>query len=252
MPTTTPRPLPHALRYLQPFVNHLARLGSEGHRERDVGAGPLDAALRKRFGRLGRRSAEATLAEDRDALGTWLTTAGGPDHPAYWVLGYLSSPGLAALLRRPPPKRPVPRPRGPAIVFEAPDGWVVKPGAWRLDLKTKGIVGLVEGMDESTFDDALRLLKQVRPVPRPRGAPTVTVTTSNIRRGGCSGKKHVTRWPTLARAKHVQYVLRVPGGGVSIGLDGTGKADFDESPLESKLHTLRVRPRPRRRQPRGA
>jgi hypothetical protein len=35
----------------------------------------------------------------------------------------------------------------------------------------------------------------------------------------------------------------VSGGGVSILLDGTGEADLNESPLESKLHTLRVRRR---------
>ena len=51
------------------------------------------------------------------ACAAWLTTAGGPDHPAYWVLGYLSSPGLAALQRRPA------RPR-PEILSRAFGAWV--------------------------------------------------------------------------------------------------------------------------------
>ena len=103
---------------------------------------------------------------------------------------------------------------------------------------------LDRGMDEAEYDDSLRLLKDIRPARRPRGVPKLTVTTTNIRRGGCSGKKHVIKpRPKLALSKQVHYMLRVPGGGVSIVLDGTGKADFDESPLESKLHTLRVRRR---------
>ena len=243
MPAKTPKPLPRPLRHLQPFVNKLAKLGPEGHRDRDINADPLDAALRKRIGGLDRRAAEAAVAKERDLLKTWLETTGGPHHPAYWVLGYLSSPGLATFLQRPPPKsKPKPRqPRRSAIAFEAPDGWTVKPGAWRMDLKTKGIVGLIEGMDEAEYDDSLRLARQVRPARRPRGAPKLTVTTTNIRRGDCSGKKHVTRSPNSGLSKLVHYMLRVPGGGVMILLDRTGKADFDESPLESKLHTLRVR-----------
>lgn len=242
------KPLPRPLRYLQPFVNKLARLGPEAHREQTIDAKPLDAALRKRIAGLDRRSAEAAVAEDRDLLKTWLKTTGGRDHPAYWALGYLSSGGLANDLRRPPPpkpKRPLKpkQPRRSAIGFEPPDGSTVKAGTWRLDLKTTGFVGLIEGMDEAEYDDALRLIKKIRPAPRPRGAPKETITTTNIRRSGVSGKKHVKRWPTLALSKQVHYMLRVPGGGVTIVLDGRGKADFDELVLESKLHTLRVRQR---------
>jgi hypothetical protein len=240
MSRKTLKPLPRPLRYLQPFVRKLAELGPEGHRQ-EVDAGPLDAALRKRTHGLDRRSVEAALREDRDQLATWLETTGGPDHPAYWVKGYLSGAGLATFLRRPPPK-PKPPPRS-AIVFEAPDGWTVKPGPWRLDLRSTGVVGLVEGMGEAAYDESLRLAKRIRPVPRPRGMPRETITTTNIRRGGVSGKKSVKRWPTSALSKQVYYMLRVPGGGVTIVLDGRGSADFDESPLESKLHTLRLRRR---------
>ena len=88
--------------------------------------------LRKRVAGMDRRSAEAARVEDRDLLQTWLTTSGGRDHPAYWVLGYLSSPGLAASVRRPPTKPKPKQPRPSAILFDAPDGWVVRPGAWRL------------------------------------------------------------------------------------------------------------------------
>lgn len=244
-----PKPLPRPLRHLQAFVNKLARLGPEGHRDHEIDAKPLDTALRKRIAGMDRRSAETAVRADRDLLKTWLKTSGGQGHPAYWVLGYLSSPGLVSSLRRPAPKaKATPKPKQPrrsSIQFEAPDGWTVKAGTWRLDLKAKGIVGLIEGMDASTFDEMMRLVQRVRPVPRPRGAPKMTVTSSTFRRGDCSGKKHVTRWPELGPAKQVQYLLRVPGGGVTIGLDATGKTDFDESPLEAKLHTLRVRRRGR-------
>lgn len=245
MPTTQPKPLPQPLRYLQPFVRKLAKLGPEGHREQEIDAGPLDVAMRRRIRGMDRRSAEAALAEDRKRLTAWLNTTGGQDHPAYWILGYLSGAGLASHLRRPPPeaRHKSKPPRRSGIVFDAPEGWTAKPGRWRLDLKTKGVVGLIEGMDRTSYLNARRLLKTIRPVPQPRGTPKVTVTSSSIRRGVCSGMKHIRRWSKPALSKQVHYLLQVPGGGVTIVLVTTGKADFDESPLESKLHTLRIQQR---------
>ena len=55
----------------------------------------------------------------------------------------------------------------------------------------------------------------------------------------CTGKKHVHRMTVPAPWKQVDYVLRVPGGFVSIGLGTLTGVAFDEPPLESKLHTLR-------------
>jgi hypothetical protein len=40
--------------------------------------------------------------------------------------------------------------------------------------------------------------------------------------------------------KQVDYVLAVPGGFVAIRLGTMTGANFDESSLESKLHTLRL------------
>jgi hypothetical protein len=244
MPTKPFKPLPRALRYLQAFVNKLAKLGPEGHKNQEIDTDPLDAALRKHVAELDRRAAKAALEADRELLRAWL---GRRDHPAFWVLGYLSGQGLMSDLRRRPSK-PKPKPKHPrrsAIFFATPGGWtVVKSERWRLVLKAKGLTCSIEEMSEAEYDAALRMIKPLRPVPRPRGAPKLTITSSNIRRGQCSGKKYVHRRSRLALSKQVHYVLRVPGGGVTIVLDGTGKVDLDESPLESKLNTLRVRGRP--------
>jgi hypothetical protein len=240
MPTKTLTPLPQALRYLQSFVNRLAKLPPEAHRNQDIDASRLDAALRKRIDGLDARSAETALREDRERLDAWLRTAGGRDHPAYWVLGYLMAPRLARELLRPPkPAAPRPPARGPGIELEAPQGWTLKPRPRRLELKTTSAVGSIEILPSSTFDDLLRL----QPKPVAGNSRMVVTRTSTIRRGGCSGKKHVAHWKTRLPAKHVQYLLRVPGGHVLIGLSGIGKADFDESPLEAKLNTLRLRRR---------
>ena len=56
----------------------------------------------------------------------------------------------------------------------------------------------------------------------------------------CSGKKYLHRMTAPALWKRVDYVLRVPGGFVSIGLGTLTGVEFDEAPLEFKLHTLRL------------
>jgi hypothetical protein len=119
MPTKKPVPLPDSLRYLQPFVNSLAKLPPEDLNE-DVDPSPLEAALRKRLHGLQEQAAKAKLAKDRQLLERWLKTQA--HHPAHWVLGFLSSPDLATQLTAPaqPPLR------GPEMTFEAPGGWKVK------------------------------------------------------------------------------------------------------------------------------
>lgn len=229
MPTKTPAPLPEPLRYLQPFANALAKL-PPGELNEDVDASRLEAALRKHVRGLDGDAADAQLAEDRDLLERWLEDK--PDHPAHWIRGFLLSPDLA-----PHPTRPAEAPpRGPEMLFEAPTGWKVKAAPFRLDLKAGKIVGWIIAPfeDESSFEGSQREREQTAKLRQP-GQQTAN-EISDVSFDGCSGKKYVFPAPW----KQVDYLLRVPGGFVWVKLSSMSGTDFDESPLEAKLHTLRL------------
>lgn len=219
------------MRYLQPFTNALAKLPPEGLNE-DVDASRLEAALRKRVRGLDEEAADAQLAKDRNLLERWLKDK--PDHPAHWIRGFLLSPDLATHLTQPPE----PPPRGPEMLFEAPDGWGVKTVPFRLDLRAGKVIGSIMAIDESTF--RLLQLQRAQAAVFQESEVQATNEVSEVLFGPCSGKKYLHRMIAPAPWKQVDYVLHVPGGFVSIGLRTLTGAEFDETPLESKLHTLRL------------
>ncbi|MFL5240716.1 MAG: hypothetical protein ACJ8FY_01295 [Gemmataceae bacterium] len=204
--------LPESLRYLQPFVNVLAKLPREDLNE-DIDASRLESALRKRVRGLDERAAEALLTKDLDMLDRWLNTE--PDHPAHWILGYLLCPDLAAGLTAPPE----PSPRGPDMAFEAPKGWKVKAVPFRLDLKAGKVIGWIMAIDEDTFSRFQWQREQ--PVNlnlrRPPGVEE-TFEVSEVSFEPSHGKKYTYHMTGRASWKQVDYLLRVPGGFVSIGL----------------------------------
>jgi hypothetical protein len=223
-----PAPLPEPLRYMQPFANALAKLPPEDLNE-DVDPSRLEAALRKRIRGLDEEAAEAELAKDRDLLEDWLKDK--PDHPAHWIHGFILSPTLATDLAQ-PPEPPL---RGPEILFEAPNGWKVKTLPFGLSLKSGKIGGSISTIhDESWFEGSLQEREQTAKLRWP-GQQTAN-EISDVSFDGCSGKKYVFPAPW----KQVDYLLRVRGGFVWIRLSSTSGDDFDESPLEAKLHTIRV------------
>jgi hypothetical protein len=225
-------PLPESLRYLQAFANFLAKLPREDLNE-DVDASRLESALRKRMHGLDEQAAEALLTKDRSMLERWLKAE--PDHPAHWILGYLLYPDLAASLTAPTE----PSPRGPEMTFEAPKGWKVKAVPFGLDLKTGKVLGSIMVIDELTYGLFQRQREQPMNIPRP---PEVeeTFEVSEVSFEPCHGKKYSYHMTGRACWKAVDYLLRVPGGFVSINLGTLTGADFDESSLESKLHTLQL------------
>lgn len=231
MPTKKPAPLPEPLRYLQPFANALAKLPPDELNE-DIDASRLEAALRKRIGNLDLEPAEARLEADRELLEGWL--ADKPDHPAHWILGFLLTPTLANYLTQPPE----PLPRGPEMIFEAPAGWKAKSVPFRLDLKAGKVIGSIMAIEESWLEHHQREREQTSKLRQP-GQETAN-GISDVSLHGCSGKKYVFRMIKPAPWKQVDYLLRVPGGCDWIQLSTTAGVDFDESPLESKLHTLRL------------
>jgi hypothetical protein len=231
MPTKKPAPLPEPLRYLQPFANALAKLPPEDLNE-DVDASWLEVALRKRVRGMDEEGADAELAKDRELFERWLEDK--PDHPAHWIRGFLLSPELSGNLTRPPE----PPPRGPEMRFEAPTGWKVKTVPFRLDLKAGKVIGSIMAIDEFTFDLLQLQREEAAKIQQPGVQATSDVSEVSFEQ--CNGKKYLHRMTAPAPWKQVDYVLRVPGGFVSIGLGTLTGVEFDESPLESKLHTLRL------------
>jgi hypothetical protein len=234
MPANKPAKLPAKLRYLQPFADRLAKLPPDEQNE-EVDASPLDAALRKRL--RGKNEAEALtiLEDDRDLLEEWLSSR--PDHPAHWILGYIMWPDeLAEVLTSPVP----PPARGPEFTFEAPAGWTMKPVPFRLDLKAGKMIGTIVAMGESMFELSQRQ-REFAVKNQPAHVQSMS-EISDISIDTCRGKKFCIRMTAPAPSKQVDYVLRVPGGCVSITLSTLTGDDFDESPLEAKLHTLSLSP----------
>jgi hypothetical protein len=216
---------------LQPFANALAKLPPEDLRE-DVDPSRLDAALRNRIRGLDEKTASEALIKDGELLERWLKDKG--DHPAHWIRGYLYSPELATYLMQPPE----PQPRGPEIHFEAPPGWKGETLPFALELIAGEVLAGISVIDESTFNLLQLQFKQaVKNLPADAQAST---EVSDVSFGPCRGKKYLYRTTAPAAWKQGNYVLSVPGGYVTIIVGTITGADFDETPLESKLHTLRL------------
>jgi hypothetical protein len=230
-------PLPEPLRYLQPFSDALAAVPPEKLNE-DVDASRLERALRTRVARLDEEGAEAELAKDREVLQQWLETR--PDHPAHWILGFLLSPDIAAHLTQ-PVERPA---RGPRMVFHAPAGWKVKAVPFRLDLKAGTIIGSITAINQLSFEHLQWQREQAPKTQQPAmdgfRQPEWTSEVTELSSGQVSGKKYSIWMAAPVPWKRVDYVLRVPGGFVTVFLGTMKGEEFDELPLEAKLHTLRL------------
>jgi hypothetical protein len=245
MPRKAQAPLPDQLKYLRPFVRSLAKLPPEELNE-DVDASRLEAALRRRLSGLDEDAADAALAEDRQLLETWLKNEASGDHPAYWVLGYLLSPDIAAHLTRPAE----PPPRGPVMSFDAPEGWEVKIVPFRLDLKKGKVIGSIQAIDAVTLGH-FRAAYEAPAPPVGIAPPGIKASSQSLEVsfGPCAGTKYlrVCSAPVPGKQmddvwKQVDYLLSVPGGYVFVFLGTVTGVDFDETELESRLHTVTLSP----------
>jgi hypothetical protein len=231
------RQLPESLRYLQPFVRWMAKLPPDAWNE-NLDPSRLEAALRKRLRGLDEADAEDALSKDRELLEGWLKTFDSTEHPAWWLVGYLMSPDLTEYLFRPPePPR-----RGPEIAFEPPDGWKTKAVPFQLQFKMKNLVGDITAAEEGLGADILKYQIDHEPPPwTPIDPPGVTsgIEAQAVKFGDVIGRKTIHKETGRVSRKQIEYKLAVPGGFVMAVLT-TDDADFDESPFEARLHTLRL------------
>jgi hypothetical protein len=135
-----------------------------------------------------------------------------------------------------------PEPLGPSIAFESPTGWTSELVSSSLHIrKGRKLLGEVSVIDDFSFKKALHS-NEVRDRLQKQNAVAVEEgwKTSPVQFGDSHGFKfrYIQTEPWW---KRVQYLLEVPGGKVSVVLDGCGK-DFDEAAFEDKLKTLRISP----------
>ncbi len=188
--------------------------------------------MRRRLRGLTGDDADEALIGVRQLLDEWLKASGSLDHPAYWILGYLSLPKLASHLTQPAePSDP-----GPTISFVPPHGWKVKTVPFRLDLKHGKVWAVITTINELGFAIEEQLDKHWVAPPELK----LTMDVRSVAFGPCKGKKFVILDRGAVEGKTIRYVLTVPGGYVTIHVGARNQADFDELSLESQLHTLHL------------
>lgn len=216
---------------MEPFVRSLTKLSLDELNE-DVDSTKLESALRSRIRGLSLSDVQVKLSNDRDMLANWLKETAPAGHPAHWILGYLSLPGLANALI----SSPLQPPRGPTIEFDAPEGWKVQRQPFAINLSRRGLLAVITAVEEVMFGLVEHIIEAGRRAPHMDGA---AFELSSVQFGAVAGKKCVFKQSSPAFWKRVDYELSVIGGFVYIMLDAKGK-DFDESQFEAKLHTLRI------------
>jgi hypothetical protein len=251
--------LPQPLSYLQPFADSLVRRPADDLNE-DVDPEPLIAAVRERFQDEEQDAAEAQFQVDIGALSDWLETAGGPSHPAHWIGGFLSNASLDELFEEPAEVG------GPAVVMEIPAGWQADSVARMLSLTRPPVFATITALDEFSFrnmrqqwdappadvNESIRLVRQIQAeLSDARGqrvslpAPPQIVERrefSDVSYGAAQGRKFIYEMTNPSRMRQVSYLLTVPGGQVYIQMGATPNGEFDETPLEERLATLRIVP----------
>lgn len=230
--------LPEALKYLQPFTNALAKKPPESLNE-DIDGSRLEAAICERVAELSVAAAAKLLASDRGVLEAWLQSTGEPEHPAFWVLGYMLSRENA------PISLPAVKPgrATPLLTIESPAGWTCETIQGILRLRQRKMFAEIHLIDQLWCPLARKQFEST-PAVFP-GAVDFVIEVQDMELGAATGKKKTTKMYVSPSFKKVEYLLSIPGGTVHATLVSLVHADFDEMPIESKLHTIRVRAAPR-------
>jgi hypothetical protein len=156
-------------------------------------------------------------------------------------IGYISLSTIAEQLLCPPEAIDP----GPTITFDVPLGWK-KSGDFpsRSDFKKGKVYLTIAALDELAYECLMNSFEfRLAQVEIPgTGQPRLESSCGRIDVvfGECHGRKYFYRMTAPAHWKQIDYMLCVPGGYVSVWLGTKTGADFDEAPVEAKLHTLRL------------
>ena len=217
-------PLPKRLQYLKPFIRYLESLAPEDLNE-DLDSTILEEALRKR---LSKGDPETTLDDDRRSLEEWLGSFDSEMHPAHWILGFILGLSPADLLEVDEShERNI-----PTIEMDAPTGWSVSNNG--AEFRKGELFAAIVPIDEFSFDALQHQMAASFTMPPPIVAHR---TASPVTYGESTGYKYVYDQSAPKPWKQVDYLLKVPGGFVSIQVCAMG-ADFDEQEFEDRLCTL--------------
>jgi hypothetical protein len=137
-------------------------------------------------------------------------------------------------------EEPPPEPGEPVLVLEAPTGWSVKRVSSSLHIRMgKKTIGEARIIEDRSYNKRLRSI-EIRDSRQNPALPNYDGywTKLPVQFGDSHGFKF-TYHSKSPPWKRVEYLLQIPGGRAGIMLDAHGK-DFDETPFETKLKTLRI------------
>ena len=215
--------LPDTLVYLQEFLDLLYEIPSEElHAEIDPFV--LESALRKRIGTVDFKKARKFLDNDRKILKQWLENSEDLAHPAYWILGFLSIPGLAKKIFNIASSEE----KDPTIKLDSPVGWDLTEAPLQLNGQKGNLTACVTIIDGGSFEHLQIQFGQGYG------------DNSEIQLGETVGRKYVHCQTHPIYWKRVEYVVEVPGGFCSISLQDSSGKNFDEVPFELQLDTLKI------------
>jgi hypothetical protein len=221
--------LPDEIRYLQPFVRWLGKHSPDDVNE-SIDASRLEEVLRKRIRGLPIAEAQQRLDADRQTLQLWLESCAPEGHVAHWVHGFLTHPKLARELLQ----TPADKPPEPIIEFEPPSGWKARARPFSLNLQKGKLRAFITAINEFSFRH-LQL-----PGTRMFASGEGKVDEHDVQFGEVTGKKYLRLQTAPVHGRQLGYVLAVPGGFANIMLCRTDRREFDETPFEAQLHTLRM------------
>lgn len=197
--------------------------------------------LSKRIRGLPIEEAAQVLHHDHAALEQWLSTLGEEADPLHFAQGFFLTASPEELARRIMEETEKPTEPKPCLHFELP------PGAKRLRVpgdtgagmlvSRKGVWLVLEALSEegvANLADATW-----------RDSGRTEYTILQVSFGSVTGRKFLLERQTPdGPYKEIAYALTVPGGHVYATMSPIGKnvlnKQWDETPFEACLHTLRV------------
>ena len=228
--------LPERLRYLQPFRKKFATRPPEDLNE-DTGVSPLFALLRRRIAGHSTAEAERLLEEDGAALLSWLAAPEQQNdclHFASVFLSMISPSELLSQIQEDAKKLVEPQ---PFAEMDLPEGARLRKDKL---ISFKKLLIVLDAIPEEAAANLAEALGR-----RGAGDAGVEIQVLPVCFGQITGTKFVSKGESWRGPyKAVVYLLSAPGGHVYVSASPFGKhvdeSKWDESDLETILHTLRV------------